>query len=389
MAKINIVIADNDLDYLEEISKFLSINFSQKLQLSSFSNNDELLSYMNNEQKKIDVLLISPNLYSDNIKKDMFGIVIILTAGLSLSKNSNFKYINKYQKASDIFNKIISIYSEHSKETLFSGIISKETKIVAVYSASGGAGKSTVSIASSIYLSMKGLKVLYLNFETFQSTQHYFTGGSDKNLSNLFYFMKNEKNKLALKMEETRNIDIKTGVHYFSPPDSALEIAELESEEIKYFLNQIREKSIYDVVFVDLSTELNKRNVELLNEADDIFLVFTSDITSITKLRLLMQQLETLKDNNENKIFDKLRFIENKFIERTRAENNNYKDDKFENAKTAGIKIGNSELLFCIPFIELFHSNPGNENIFGVNFEFDEAIGKLNERFIKGVTDGN
>jgi cellulose biosynthesis protein BcsQ len=389
MGKINLVIADNDLDYLEEISKFLLINFSQKFQLSSFSNNDELLSYMNNEQRKIDILLISPDLYSDNIKRDMFGIVIILTAGMSLSKNGNFKYINKYQRADDISNNIISMYSEYSKDTLFSGIISKETKIVAVYSASGGAGKTMVSTASSIYLSMKGLKVLYLNFETFQSTQHYFTGGSDKNLSNLFYFMKNEKNKLALKIEETKNIDIKTGVHYFSPPESAFEIAELESEEIKYLLNQIKEKCIYDVVFVDLSTDLNKRNVELLNEADDIFLVFTSDITSIAKLKLLMQQLETLKDNNENKTSDKLRFIENKFIGRIRAENNNYKDDKFERAKTAGIKIKNSELLFCIPFIKLFHSSPGNENIFGVNIEFDEAIGKLNERFIKGVIDGN
>lgn len=364
MAKINLVIADNDLDYLKEISKFLLSNFSQKFQLSSFSNNDELLSYVNSERTKIDVLLISPNLYTENIKKDIFGVIIIFTAGIPLRKDKNFKYINKYQKGDDILNKIINIYSENSKDILFSGIISKETKIIAVYSASGGAGKSLISVASSICLSMKGLKVLYLNFEIFQSTHHYFKSNSDNNLSNLFYFIKNEKIKLVLKIEETRNIDINTGIHYFTPPESALEIEELGTEEIRYLLNEIKEKCIYDVVFVDMSVSFDKRNIEVLNEADDIFLVFSTDATSIMKFKSLMHQLESLNNKTGSKMSDKLSFIENKIIGNSKTENR--------------------ERLFSIPFINELSSNEGQKNILGINDEFDEVIGKLNEKFFKG-----
>ncbi len=371
MGKINLIIADNDLDYLEGITKFLLNNFSQKFRLSSFSNLEELLSFINGNKEKTDVLLISQNLYSDKIMREMSEVFIIFTAGKSANKENGLEYINKYQKADDIANRIIEIFLEHSHDNSFLNVTSTDTKVVSVFSVAGGAGKSLISAASSIWLAEKGLKVLYLNLEYFQSTQCFFPNNQKSGLSEIFYYVKERKNKLLQKIEEIKSVDPKTNVHFFGPPESPIEIEDLGQEDIKYLINQVRETGKYDVVFIDMSANFDNRNIALLDESDDIYLIFTAGDISIMKLKIFIENLQILNSKTDTEISKKIFFIENK----------NSVTSQF---KIDDITTENTKPVFSIPIVSQFDSHVEMDKIIGISGEFDQMIGLINERFVRG-----
>ena len=84
-------------------------------------------------------------------------------------------------------------------------------------------------------------------------------------------------------------------IHYLPPPDSVLEMEEMLPEEIKCLLYYIRCTGYYNIVFADLSSELNSRNIAVMEESDEIILIHTPNYISKSKIIGFVRKLSVTK----------------------------------------------------------------------------------------------
>lgn len=312
MARINLIIADTDEAYNEGIVNFIMRNHSIKFQVSSFTRASSLQDYLSQVDEKVDILLISPELYSEQIPADKVRALILLTSG-KRAETTGQDVINKYQHAEKIVSDITGIFAEKYEGQIHVAGGSKTTRVVGVYSPSGGTGKTCIALAASIQCAQNGLSTFYLNLEDLNSSTWFLKEDGEKSLSKALYYIKENNKNLTLKIEGTRCIEPLYNIHYFSPLESALEMEEILPDELETLIRQLRIMGQYDLIFLDMTNSFSSKNLKVLNSCDDIFLVFTQDMLAGAKVKGFMSELSIHSANECNKILDKSIFILNKY----------------------------------------------------------------------------
>ncbi len=294
MRRLNLVIADTDEVYVQNVVNYLLTNYLQRLQVSSFTKQELLYDFLSG-LNRVDVLLISPDMCSETMPKKSDTKMFLLTQGETSVKDEGRDFIDKHQVGDEFINKLLDMFSEGEEDAVILEEPARdiETKVVAIYSPIGGTGKTTIAINSAVYCAKKGLKVFYLNLETFQSTPLFFNCKSDRNLSELLRCLKQGEN-LGTKIKEIRQIDPDCNVHYFVPPEDIIDLKETDSREIKALIDAFRSIRLYDIVILDMSSELNDRNIALLETSDEVVMVLAQDAVSNIKAEYVSEQLEKL-----------------------------------------------------------------------------------------------
>lgn len=314
MSKLHLVIADKDEAYVEGIVNYIVNNYGKRFKVNSFTKEEYLLNYFSENKKHIDILLICPEWYKKSIHMDRVVIPIILSGGILTDKIKDCEVINKYQRGDRLVSSIINCFVEASPNRYYVTDSNKKTKIIAVYSPAGGVGKTSVAVGTSMKYAEKGSLIFYLNLEDIQSTAHFFNCDDSKNLSHILYHIKERKKNIALKIEGIRSIDSEYKIHYFLPPDSVFDLNETSSDEIEYLIEQLRIWDNYDVVFVDMSTNMDEKNISILKASDQILLVFSQEELSRVKVDSFIEELNILSKRNNLDLIDKLTIVENKYM---------------------------------------------------------------------------
>ena len=312
MGRISLVIGDIDEDYLEGLMGFLMENYYQKFQVNFFTAQTSLTKYLTESNKKVDILLLAPEMYSISLPIDTMPTKILLTSG-KVNLDGKVKHaVNKYQNADRLVNSIINIYAEEDGNEGFSPTGRRKTRIIAVYSPVGGVGKTSVALNCSAYSVQKGSSVFYLNLENINSSTCLFRSSSEQNLSNIFYYLKEKNKSLSLKLEGVRCVDEETGVYYFAPPDSIMEIEALNPPEIQELIRVLKNTGLYDVIYIDMSSNFDKRNVAILEAVDEIFFIGEQEEGSNCRVKACMKELDILFQRNQIPIREKITPITNK-----------------------------------------------------------------------------
>jgi len=372
MKILNLIVADADELYAESLAQFLSLYSHQKFQVSCFTKLSGLIEFLSGDDRKVDILLISNDLFSDSIRLKNVNTVIILAKGRINGKVNGFHSINKYQNADIIANEITGIFSEGDKHNILPVHGKKRTRIIAVYSPVGGSGKTCISVSLSIQSARRGMTVLYLNLENVQTTSLLFNTSSERSMSDLLYHIKDTGNKLHLKIERARCIDSETRLHYFIPPDRLTELEEITPDEIKGFIAELKAMGQYDLVFLDMSSSFSMFNIALLEACDEIFFVGLQDSVSRLKAGLVLDEIELLSERNGYLLFDKTTFILNKLRSDITVDP---PEDRFKNS-------------IRIPFCEDIASVVSTDNLSNMAISFCKSIGLLlEEKILRGFED--
>lgn len=314
MAVIHLVIADKDRAYLDSLVDFIYSKYNNRFYVQAFSNEDTFNDFFN-KTDKIDILLISPDFYSDELDLEKVVAPIVLSAGILTKDIKNCEIISKYQMGDKLVGNILNIFSEKSNCEFITGDGKKKTRFVTFYSPCGGAGTSTLAAGVSVKCVQSGLNAFYLNFEKIAATTAYFDAhGSGENLSKVLFFLKENNKNLALKIEGSRSIDSTTGVHYFLPPENVFDLDELTSDEIKRLIGQFKAMESYDVVIADTGSELNNVSISLLESSDLVFCVLPCDTTAKIKLATLHKAFDILNKRKGLNFEDKMELILNKCL---------------------------------------------------------------------------
>lgn len=342
MGRLNLVIADSEEDYVKGFSDFLACKYSNRFKISCFTKYDCLMNFIENEKQKIDILLIGQDMYAEGVSLDKLnnvGMVMILTRGNQPVNDKEYKQINKYQHGDRLVGEIIESYSLENGESSGYMFTNKNgaTKVVTFFSPAGGSGTTCVALGASVQCAMIGMKVLYLDFQTLNSTRMFFGQSKSRGLSALLYFLKDNESDIAAKIEALRCVDEKYNIHFFAPAQSGAELWEVTPKEYASFIYQLKRMGYYDVVFIDASADFVLRYAEILSASDRMFIIVRRDVLSIYKAEVLLDEISILEQRNGIKLRDGIQIIINNC--------NGYIDDK-----AMGLSIREKKPDFLLPF---------------------------------------
>lgn len=348
--KIRVGILEKDICYLNRVVTAFEMKYSDKLELYSFSEKEAMLDSL--ESNKIDVLLVNEEFEIDAAKlPDRCGLAYLVeTNDIEMLREQ--RAICKFQKADMIYKQILSIYSENAAN--ISGVKFWESacRTAAFVSIAGGTGTSTLAAAAALREARQGRRTIYINLEQFCSTDCFFAVSGQFDMSDIIYALKSKKANISLKIESCIQKD-DSGVFFFAPPKTALDMQELNHEDVMLLLSNLTLSGNYDLIIVDMNFGLDQMTMEILNGMDVI--VMTSDGTEISNRKVsdAYRSLENMERNSEYRLLNKLQLIYSRFSNKTGAVLENIDVNtvggipKYENATTKQIlaQISNMEML--------------------------------------------
>lgn len=312
--KIKLAILEKDAGYLQRIVSVFSTKYADKLEIYSFTDMDVALSTL--DSAKIDVL----------VANDAFDIDFT-----ALPKRCGFAYfvdsadmetlndqavICKFQKADLIYRQILSIYSETAGNVSGLKFDDDSTQVLAFAPISGGCGSSTVAAACALHFAAKGERVFYLNLEKTGSSDCFFTGEGQFDMSDIIFSLKSKKANLAMKLESCAKVD-PNGVTFFSQSKIALDMLELNTEDVLHLISELKMTRQYKYLILDLDFSLDKEMLKILRQTHSITWVGDGSEISNIKLFRAYNALATMEQNADSPLTGRLSLIYNKFSNKT------------------------------------------------------------------------
>jgi cellulose biosynthesis protein BcsQ len=317
MNKIALVIADEDKDYVSCLVDYIMCAHSAKFAVTSFTETASLLAHLEEGSNPPGIVLAGEEFVPllEQIAPEKRGLVIALSGE---GHTGSERAINKYQYGEKIVNEMLRIFVEEAEASLKASFRQthaqqqQKTKIMAVFSPVGGVGKTTIAVGASVQTAWEGKNCFYLNLENMASTPLYFTGEQEENFSGILYYLKNNSKNLSLHLETAKCIDPVTKIAYYQPPDNIIDFKEDIAAELRLLLQGLKATGQYERIFVDMSSEINKNNLAVLQACDQIVLVAEQNMSSLLKIQKLFQDLRLLATRQGWDISEKFNLVLNK-----------------------------------------------------------------------------
>lgn len=309
MALINLAILDDDDAYSFSLCNYLTHNFSEMLLVNYHINSYNIEEWI--EKIDPDVILVCEKYYKQICNKVKANL-IILTTGVNSSYLGDIPSIYKYQDANQIAGHIINFFTKSSN--IIKQKNEKIAKTVAVYSAAGNVGKTTVAMGMSAVCSYSGISVFYLNIEQFPSTGVFLSSNVEYSIADIIYYAKEKDKNLLSKISTMSCKDIASNVHYFKEANNAFEINDILPEDIELILDTMKSCGLYDLIVIDMDSKLNESTISIFDKADEILYVFTDEEICLHKTKMFIDSITMLSNKPTHNTFlaHKILYVANK-----------------------------------------------------------------------------
>lgn len=300
MAKSTIILADIDENFLTPLElKFLE-ELDDKIELEIITEPAYFREYFSSP-KGVDVLVVSEELYSSELQKHNINNIFVLTESIDEggTEDLGVKKIFKYTSTQEIYKEVSLLSSIDNNR-----VIEKETIIVLVYSASGGAGKSTIALGISASLAKSFNKVLYINAQRLNSFQHNLANTAAIPNSSVFEFADTSGNMFGRINHIIRN----EGFDYLPPFSMALPSIGLDFSVYAELAKSAKLSKKYDVIVMDTDCVFDKEKADLITLADKVIMVMQQTKNSVFATDMLLKNISC----NDN---EKYHFVCNDFKE--------------------------------------------------------------------------
>ncbi len=303
MSKPRIVIADTDKSYIFPLQQKFIEEYFEKADMEIIT--EEVFFYqLFSSPQRIDVLVVSEELYCAELQRHNIGSIFIMSEHEITSNENevNVYSLYKYTSVKEIFNAIISRSDTLSR---CNASYQKESQIVLVCSATGGAGKTTVALGICASLSKNYKRVLYINASRLQYFQTLLTNTTPINNSEIY-------RKLAIARENAYQ-DIKQtirteGFSYVPPFRAAIMSLGIDYYIYEKIALSAKQSGDFDVIVIDADTTFDEDKTRLIDIADKIIIVARQTKTSAYATHLLVSNINGIDG-------DKFVFVCNDFNE--------------------------------------------------------------------------
>lgn len=278
MKSTRLWIADSDRAYAEAFMEYVNLKKSHLFQVRACTEREQLIKALSGEE--IEIVLISAEWYE--ACKDLLcqECVILLSGGSILKELCACPAVYKYQSAENILREIMYYYSEQeSGEAYFAGI-RRDNRVIGVFSPIGEIHKTLFALTLGQILA-EDQNVLYLNLEECSGLTE-FMGGSQWNISDLIYFLR-QQNKSQFLYRLNSMVQKLGHMDYIPPCELYTDFRQITVEEWQHLLHLIRTQSSYDSVILDMGNAAG-HEVELLRQCDGIYVPVRQDLISQARI---------------------------------------------------------------------------------------------------------
>lgn len=308
MSAVKLIIADENMNYTKCLAQYLQEDCGQAFDVICFTQRSFLTEYLF-KNESVDILLINPQLYNEEINEKHCKSVILLVDSVD---NTNKKSIYKYQKADQIKRLLLQEYDKNSDQRINILNSSNKCKLICVYSASGAAGKTTMAYNLALQYSMKAKKVLYISLETYSSLDIFNENEASKGLIYILYLIKNKLPNIQMKLNTMIANDHNTNINYIEREINVLEYKDIRVEDFELLSDFIRNQTEYEAVILDLDSSLNEVVLGAFKFSDVIVNVYSDDKVSSAKQERFGRQINKISSLLEQDINSKLLCVKNK-----------------------------------------------------------------------------
>ena len=312
--KIKLAILEKDQNYLNRIVSVFGTKYADKFQIYSFTDLDVAFSTL--ETAKIEALVASDAFEIDVSKLPKRCGFAYFVDSADVDTLNGQRAICKFQKADLIYKQILSIYSENAGNVSGLKFGEDTSKIIFFQPVSGGVGASSMAAACAMHLAAKGKRTLYLNLEMFGSSNIFFEAEGQFDISDIIFALKSKKANLSMKLEScVKQAD--NGVFFYSQSKIALDMMELTSEDITRLISELQLIGSYDYIIVDTDFSLDRDALKILRKAHAI--VWVGDGSEISNIKLFraFNALNTLEENVDSPLPNRIVLLYNKFSNKT------------------------------------------------------------------------
>jgi cellulose biosynthesis protein BcsQ len=289
MSKYTIVIADTDETYISPLEMKFAEELSAKVELEIITEEVYFNEYFASA-RNIDMLVISEDLYTSEIQKhDIKSIYVLVenseSAGAEESADSEIrlavKRVFKYSSISEIYAEITfdSLRNLPSSDSPVHG-----STVVMIYSAIGGAGKTTTALGLCACLANNFKRVLYIDAETLQTYFYYLKDKSPLSSSVYSEFRPDNSDLFGRIKHYVRNEKF----DYVPPFPSAIFGSDINLDSYNALITSAKASNEYDYIIVDTDSSLNEEKTKLLSLADKAVILVNQDKYSVIKTSALL-----------------------------------------------------------------------------------------------------
>lgn len=316
MYRINIIFADPDSEYLDRVQDFVNCTFESFIKIMSFTKGELLKQFLSETNQKTDILAIHPELLQEIDGNDeLFSgvrLVLTLAEGSIQEEAKGYRWIEKFQPGDRLIKNILSIYAEYNSNVskLISG--SSTSRLIAVYSASGGTGKTSIALGLAARLSQMGRKVFCLSLESVNSMTPALACTGNDAMTHVLLCLNENAASLTMNIQIHKTTDQRFRIDFLEPPDCFLELGELDREDVRDLLVHLVKMGAYDEIIVDMDSHLDEKTLCILECADSIVLVEAPEYNSRVKTDIFLAEINRIGLSNRLGLSEKLIQVMNK-----------------------------------------------------------------------------
>ncbi len=288
------IVCDTEKEYAEQLFRILSERLGGIYQFHLFHDVGKMEEYLENSYAE--VLLLGEEYEKKIIQEACAGQKIVLTGDSTGEDIYGYPSIFRYQSADKIIGKIKKILRREEKkgrtrirDEPLKRNISSVKGLIGVYSPIHRIGKTRFAIRLGQKMA-RHIPVLYINMEGYSGGDYYFHGGTDKDLGDLLYCIKQERDDYGLKISTMTGQAGK--MDYIMPMKNEQDMREVSRDEWISLLDLIMEKCIYEAVILDLGDAVNGL-YDILKKCSKVYTLYINDETAQAKLKQYEENLKT------------------------------------------------------------------------------------------------
>lgn len=218
--------------------------------------------------------------------------------------------IYKYQPLHQLLGKMLELYRQ-SFAASGSHTDKEAAAVYSVFSASGGVGKTTVSIQLARAFAENGDRCLYWNMELVPGS--YLPKEADaESTARFLYGLRANASWTGDCLPAILSRAEPFGFDYFSGFVKAKEALDLTRDDILKLVDYVKRTGRYDAIVFDLDATMHDRSIAALTGSDAILWIVTEDGESSARTLKLLAQMEQWQEKGIAPDMRRIRFVMNK-----------------------------------------------------------------------------
>lgn len=318
MRNLQMMLAVSDEQYIEPFLLYSRTGeFAKRVSVRAFSKKEAFMSAM--EQASPDLVLAEPAFLEEWLKTDSSRNVAWVVLG---SKEEaallGGPCLQPYQPLNLLLAAALDLAG---KEQFSLGSSAIGVQVIAVHSASPGAGKTSVALNLAKQLGNRGLRTFYMNLETLDSSasfrgEPHVPGAGGSGLPELLYDLKAAREKqevcrsplsqYAFFQEKLKSVS-------FPPLDRPDELLQMDEEDAAALIDYVAASGSCDIIVADTDTENHERQRALLRRADRVLWLLADDLLHLRKTSGWMVYEELRRPEELRALLAKSSFVVNRY----------------------------------------------------------------------------